>query len=131
MPSNSPPSQNFKNRTFLARLGFALAGIAHALRSERSFRTQITFFAAVLLLMGYLRPAPVWWALIIIASCLVLALELMNTALERLTDHLHPQQHPHIAQVKDCAAAAVLCATLGAIGVAVALAAEMLWHAQP
>src|ERR1039458_3870607 len=49
-----------------------------------------------------------WWALVIIASAAVLAAELFNTAIERLADHLHPEMHPEIRIVKDCAAAAVL-----------------------
>jgi undecaprenol kinase len=50
----------------------------------------------------------------------VLAMELVNTAVEHLADHLHPDQHPRIKIVKDCAAAAVLVTSLGALCVAVA-----------
>ena len=49
---------------------------------------------------------------------LVIAAELTNTALEHLTDHLHPEQHPRIKIVKDCAAAAVLIISVGALWVA-------------
>jgi diacylglycerol kinase (ATP) len=57
---------------------------------------------------------------------LVLAVELVNTAIEGLADHLHPEQHPSIKVVKDCAAAAVLVAALGALGVAAAFVYELL-----
>ena len=49
---------------------------------------------------------------------LVIATELINTALEHLADHLHPEQHPRIKIVKDCAAAAVLILSIGALWVA-------------
>ena len=49
---------------------------------------------------------------------LVIAAELINTALEHLVDHLHPEQHPRIKIVKDCAAAAVLILSIGALWVA-------------
>ena len=49
---------------------------------------------------------------------LVIAAELINTALEQLADHLHPEQHPRIKIVKDCAAAAVLILSAGALWVA-------------
>jgi diacylglycerol kinase len=39
----------------------------------------------------------------------------MNTALEHLTDRLHPEQHPAIRAAKDCAAAAVLLASISAL----------------
>lgn len=64
--------------------------------------------------MGVLQPALIWWALVGMMIALVLAAELINTALEQLVDHLHPEQHPRIKIVKDCAAAAVLLLSLGA-----------------
>jgi diacylglycerol kinase (ATP) len=54
----------------------------------------------------------------------VIAAELINTALEHLADHLHPEQHPRIKIVKDCAAAAVLILSIGALWVAVMMVAS-------
>jgi undecaprenol kinase len=110
-----------KNRPFLERLRFALAGIAYALRAERSFRTHVLAAAAALAALAWLRPAPVWWALVALATVAVLAAELFNTALEQLADRLHPEQHPQIRVAKDCGAAAVLILSLGAVVVAAAL----------
>ena len=118
-------SRGMKNRSFASRLGFALAGIAHALRAERSFRTQVAAAAAVIVALLWLRPAPIWWAVTGLTSAAVLAVELMNTALEHLADHLHPDQHPSIKIVKDLGAAAVLVLSLGALVVAGALAWEL------
>jgi len=117
-----------KNQSFVRRLRFALAGLAHAVRVERSLRTQAGVFALVVLALVVLRPGPLWWAAVMLASAGVLAAELFNTALEALADHLHPEHHPHIRIVKDCAAAAVLVATLGAVAVGIALAVHVLWR---
>lgn len=117
----------FKNQSFIMRLRFALAGLAHAIGAERSLRTQLAAFAAALAGLIFFRPAPHWWALVLLASGAVLAAELFNTAIEHLADHLHPQLHLQIRIVKDCAAAAVLVLVLGALGVAGALAWS-LWH---
>jgi diacylglycerol kinase (ATP) len=76
----------------------------------------------------YLRPSAVWWALVSVAAAGVLGAELFNTAIEHLADHVHPALHPQIRVVKDCAAAAVLCAALGAIGVAIAFVVELAGH---
>ena len=73
-----------------------------------------------------LRPGPFWWALVMLASAGVLAAEMFNTALEHLVDHLHPETHPRIGVVKDCAAAGVLIASLGAVAVMVALVVHLL-----
>lgn len=116
-----------KNRPFRQRLGFALAGLGCAWRSENSFRVHVLAAAAVLIALLVLRPAPLWWALIGFASAAVLAAELFNTALEHLADHLHPEQHPTIGIVKDCAAAAVLIASLGALCVAAAFIYQLLY----
>ncbi len=115
-----------KNQSFLARLRFALAGLLHAWRAERSLRVQAVALAFVLIAMGVLRPGPGWWALVALASAGVVAAELLNTAVEALADHLHPDLHPRIRIVKDCAAAAVLVAALGAVGVGIALAVHTL-----
>jgi diacylglycerol kinase (ATP) len=115
-----------KNQSFLLRLRFALAGLGHAVRVENSFRVQGGFFVLVIVAMLVLRPGPVWWGLVLLASSSVLAAELLNTAVEHLADHLHPEIHPSIRIVKDCAAAAVLVAVLGAVAVGAALAVHLL-----
>lgn len=115
-----------KNQPFHRRLSFALAGIGAALRSEKSFRTQFAAAIAIVLVLAWLQPAPVWWALIALAIAGVFAAELINTALEALADHLHPEQHPRIKLAKDCAAAAVLVASLAALAVAAAFLRSLL-----
>lgn len=115
-----------KNQTLLRRFGFALAGLLHGLRTERSMRTEILIFALVLAALAVLRPGPIWWAAVMLASAGVLAAELLNTAIETLADHLCPEVHPRIRIVKDCAAAAVFVSVVGAVAVAIALAVHLL-----
>jgi len=115
-----------KNLAFGARLRFALDGLRHALRSERSFRTQVAVLVLVALALAILRPEPLWWALVALASSGVLGAELLNTAIEQLADHLHPDVHASIRVVKDCAAAGVLVTALGAVGVGVALLVHLV-----
>jgi diacylglycerol kinase (ATP) len=107
-----------KNRAFLERLSFAWSGLRGAWRSEASLRTHVMMTALLLVALLILRPALIWWALCGVTAALVIAAELINTALEHLADHLHPEQHPRIKIVKDCAAAAVLILSLGALWVA-------------
>jgi diacylglycerol kinase (ATP) len=104
-----------KGHSFLRRLGFAGAGLALAWRREQSFRAQVMAGAAALGVLLILRPAPVWWALVGLASAVVLTAELFNATVEQLCDHLHPDIHPAIKAVKDLAAGAVLVAALGAL----------------
>lgn len=106
-----------KNAPFHRRLGFALSGIRRAASRERSFQTQLVlglFGAAV---TAWLRPGLVWAALFLWSAGTVLALELVNSALEEALDRLHPERHPAIGAAKDAAAGAVLVASLAAAGV--------------
>lgn len=108
-----------KGQPFIRRLGFALAGLRLAFRRESSFRTHLLAMFAVLAVLCATRPPIVWWAIVLLAVALVLVAELINSALEALSDLLHPEQHPEIRSVKDLAAAAVLIASAVALVVAV------------
>jgi len=107
-------------------MGFALAGLAYGLRTERSVRFEAIVLLLVLAALVLLRPGPIWWATAALASAGVLAAELLNTAIETLADHVSPELHAQIRIVKDCAAAAVFVAVVGALVVAAALAAHLL-----
>ena len=97
-----------KNLSFLKRFNFALQGICGAWRTESSFRLQLLAIPLVAVSLVFLRAGATWWAIIALTSGSVLAAELFNTALEKLIDQVHPEQHPSIKIAKDCAAGAVL-----------------------
>ena len=113
-----------KNRSFLERLGFALAGLAAVFARERSFRTQCGFAIAAICLVILLRPGWIWAAFVAVSIVLVLALELMNSALEYLIDRVHPDIAPQIKLAKDAAAGAVLIASAGALIVGAMMLAD-------
>ena len=104
-----------KNRPFLERLSFATLGIAAAWRRERSFRTQVMIGIAATVFTAVLAPSLLWAAVVALSIALVLAFELLNTALECVIDHLHPETAPEIKLAKDIAAGAVLLASVCAV----------------
>ena len=113
-----------KNKPFGRRLRFAWNGIIITLKTESSFRTQIVCSAGTLALLVFLRPAAIWWAILMLTIGAVLAAELINTALEAVLDQIHPEQHPIVGKAKDCAAGAVLVLSLSAL----AVAGAMIWN---
>lgn len=115
-----------KNRPIHARVGFALAGLRWAARSEHSFRFHLVAAGLVIVLLCWLRPAPVWWALISLTLGAVLATELLNTAIEALVDLVQPARDERIRVIKDCAAAAVLVAAASSVAVAIAFLCNQL-----
>ncbi|MHA0033574.1 diacylglycerol kinase [Deinococcus sp. PESE-13] len=104
--------------------GFAWAGIAHSYRTQPNFRIETWAAVLALALTGWLR-APL--APIALACALVLALELVNTAVEAVVDLVSPEPHPLAGVAKDAAAAAVLLASLGAVVVGLAVLGPPLW----
>lgn len=117
-----------KNQAFRHRLNYALAGIRYAAGAEASFRTQLILGFCAALLLAVVRPPLVWVALCLVSAAGVLALELVNTALEHLADRLHPERHEAIQLAKDCAAGAVLLASIAALIIGVlAVAVGLGW----
>ncbi|HEX7038840.1 MAG TPA: diacylglycerol kinase [Trueperaceae bacterium] len=99
-----------------ARLGrsFAVAGagLARAWATQPNLRIEAAIGLAALVAAAWLR-APA--APIVLASALVLALELTNSAVEAVVDLASPDHQPLAGTAKDLAAAAVLTASIGAV----------------
>lgn len=110
-----------KKYTHWQTFQFALGGVKTAWKRERSFRTEIGLAIPVFALMLWKRPEAIWWVAVSISTALVLAAELLNTAVECVCDALHPEKHPLIGIAKDCAAGAVLVCSASALLVLVAL----------
>ena len=85
-------------------------GLVHGARTERAIRLELA-----LLLVGL--PALIvvgtglWVRVALLASLLLMLMaEFLNTAIEKLCDHLHPDQHARIGIVKDLASAGTFAA---------------------
>lgn len=90
----------------------SLQGLAVAARSERAVRQELVVLA-VALPVAFLISDEIHTRFALLGSLvLTLIVELLNTALEKLCDHLHPGRHPMIGTVKDLGSAAVFCALL-------------------
>jgi len=86
------------------------AGLSHALRTERAVRQEAAALLAALPL-ALIVGVGLWQRVALVGVVLlVLAVELLNTAIEKLADHVTSELHPQIGIVKDLASAGVLCA---------------------
>lgn len=104
---------------------FAWAGVAHAYRTQANFRIEVAcgVLACALAVALHAPLAP-----IVLCCALVLSLELVNTALEALTDLASPDLHPLAKIAKDAAAGAVLVASFGALVVGAVVLGTALWR---
>ncbi len=116
-----------KGHRFIDRLGFAWAGLRAAWLTEKSLRTHALATLGVAAALLWTRAPPLWWALMALTVTLVVAAELLNTAIEALADRLHPQRHDAIKLTKDVAAAAVLVTSVGALLVGAAFTVDQVW----
>jgi len=104
-----------RSRSRLQSFQHAFAGLWYVLRTQRNawIHASITIFVILLgLWIGLERHD---WTLIMIAICFVWLAEIINTALEAITDLASPEQHPLARVGKDVGAGAVLLASITAI----------------
>lgn len=104
---------------FARRFAVAAAGVRTAWREDAGARNQLAGGVAMLVALAVVQPTAVWWAVAVLGSTTVVALELINTALERLIDCVDDRQREPIRKIKDIAAAAVITASLGVLAVGV------------
>lgn len=95
-------------RIFSATLN-SLHGLRYGLSSEVALREEAALLLAGLLLG--LAVAPTWlWYVVMVGSLLVLlAVEFLNTAIEKLADYVTREQQVEIRRIKDFGSAAVFC----------------------
>lgn len=84
-----------------------------------------TVVVAVLIVFFRIRGAELLALLIVTAG--VWITELINTAIEKIMDHLSPEQHPRVKYIKDLAAAAVFVAAVLAFAAGVIVFAPKLF----
>ena len=100
---------------FFSSVRFALKGISHLVRSERNFQIHIVVLSIVCGLGVFFSIEKMEWIAVFLISALVLLAEGLNTAFEKLCDHLHPEIHYNIRKIKDIAAGSVLLTSILAL----------------
>lgn len=110
-----------KDTTFfsgrLKSLSYALKGAIKLITTEHSIMVQ-SFLAILVTLAGfYFDISKTEWLFQTLAIGLVLSIEGLNTAVEKIADFIHPNYHERIGFIKDIAAGAVFFAALTAISI--------------
>lgn len=95
-------------RSFRESITCALRGTHFAARTEPHFRVHLVIAMCALLAAVWAGLAAVEVGVLALTIAVVLVSELVNTAIEMLTDLLHPGEGRRAAAVKDVSAAAVL-----------------------
>lgn len=100
-------NKKFGFKRFLRSFKFSYDGLKYAYRFEQSMTLHLVCTILVIILGIWLQISPLEWAVCIIGVGLIMALELLNTAIEAVVDLASPEIHPLAKIVKDTASAAI------------------------
>lgn len=121
------PGEKESHPTFKRSFLFAVQGFRIAIRTERNIKVMLGG-ACFAILMGFiLRIDLLSWAIVLLCCGVVIAAELLNTAIETVVDLVSPEYHPLAGRAKDISAGAVwsLCVIVALVGILVFLRAAL------
>ncbi len=103
-------------KRFINGFKFAISGFFKAIGQERNLRFHIVaamyVFAFAIIFYNFSNAQ---YALLTVIICLVISLELVNSAIERVVNKILPQKSDIAKDIKDISASAVLIASIGAV----------------
>jgi diacylglycerol kinase (ATP) len=95
-------------RLFSATLN-SLHGIRYGIATEAALREEAVLLIAGVFLGAAVAPTWLWYVAMVGSLLILLAVEFLNTAIEKLADYITREQHIEIRRVKDFGSAAVFC----------------------
>lgn len=101
-------------RRWSSKFGCALRGVAVAFREEDSFVVHLPAAVAVMALASWRGVERFEWLLLVLCVAIVIAAELFNSAIERLSTVVTREVDPTIRDALDIASGAVLVVAAGA-----------------
>jgi len=97
------------------RFGYAFNGLKIVFSSQQNIWIHFGVACMVVIAGIFLRLTDREWCIIVMAIFMVFAMEVLNTAIEKLVDFVSPGYHEKAGTVKDISAAAVLLTVIGAV----------------
>lgn len=99
-------------------LKYALRGMFLLLKTEHAIISQFSIAMVFIVLGFYFEISRMEWIIQLLLMGLVLAVESLNTAIEKLCDYIQPEFHSRIGFIKDISAGAVSFAVIFTIIIA-------------
>ena len=91
---------------------YAFEGIVSAFKTEVHLKIHLLATLVVVNAGFYFQITKIEWCFILLCCALVISLELINSAIEKLTNGVFKEVHPNAKYIKDVAAGAVLVAAI-------------------
>jgi diacylglycerol kinase (ATP) len=103
----------------LKSMGYAFKGAVKLITTEHSVMAQFSIGILLIFFGVYFNITKTEWLFQTLAIGLVLSIEGLNTAVEKIADFVHPKFHERIGFIKDIAAGAVFFAAMTAIAIGI------------
>lgn len=101
----------------LKSVKYAFQGAVKLITTEHSVMVQFSLGIIMSIAGVYFHISPTEWLFQTLAIGLVMSIEGLNTAVEKIADFIHPDYHERIGFIKDIAAGAVFFAAMTAIAI--------------
>jgi len=108
-------TQRFSILNRIKSFGFAFNGLKILIKEEHNSRIHLIAAILVVLAGFYFRVSIQEWLAITFAIGFVIVLEIINSAIENISDFISPEKNDSIKKIKDLAAAGVLMSALTAL----------------
>ena len=106
------PGSKTGHPSFRKSFHFARQGARSAIKTERNIKVMIAIGICAIIAGFIIKLDLISWAIILLCCAMVIAAELLNTAIETSLDLVSPEFHPFAGRAKDIAAAAVWFASI-------------------
>jgi diacylglycerol kinase len=107
--------KKFSTADRIKSFSYALQGLKTFFSTQHNAWIHFVISLLVIAAGFYFRIYQNDWLWIVFAITIVFITEMVNTAIEFLSDFVSPEIHPMIKKVKDVSAAAVLIASIGSV----------------
>ena len=128
LQDNKKNKRKWKNRDVISSLEFALTGIFTAFKEEKNMRSHVLSAVAAIIAGLIFRISAAEWLFLLLSIFLVIAFEIMNSAVEKVVDLASDYHFSMRAKnAKDMAAGAVLVVSGFAVVTGLIIFVPKIW----
>lgn len=125
---NNKPHKKFSLHSRIQSFKYALNGLKTVFLEEHNARIHLIVSLIVIICGLIFQISSVEWMIICFTIGLVISMEIINSAIENLSDFVSPEYHKLIKKTKDLSAAAVLVCTLSSIAIGILIFLPKIAH---
>ena len=108
-------TQRFSITKRIKSFGFAFNGLKILILEEHNSRVHLVAAILVIIAGFFFQISILEWLAIILSIGFVITLEIINSAIENISNFISPEKHNSIKKIKDLSAAGVLISALTAL----------------